>query len=144
MVFFYTDDYRLTGWNPNGRPGQSTSNGSYGNTTDETHKAVNEVMELISAIGTVTKDSGAKIQAAREAYDRLSDAQKKLVSNYETLTLAEAAYAELTVGVPFTDVQGHWALDAIQYVYKNGLMNGVGNQKFQPNGTVNRDVYKRQ
>ncbi len=138
MVFFYTDDYRLTGWNPNGRPGQSTSNGSYGNTTDETHKAVNEVMELISAIGTVTKDSGAKIQAAREAYDRLSDAQKKLVSNYETLTLAEAAYAELTVGVPFTDVQGHWALDAIQYVYKNGLMNGVGNQKFQPNGTVNR------
>ena len=60
------------------------------------------------------------------------------MTNYDVLTKAEAAYAELTTGVPFTDVKGHWALEAIQYVYENKLMNGVGNNKFQPDGTLNR------
>ena len=46
--------------------------------------------DLIAAIGTVTKDSGDKIAAARAAYDKLTAAQKELVSNYHKLTAAEA------------------------------------------------------
>lgn len=40
--------------------------------------------------------------------------------------------------VPFTDINGHWAYDAILYAYHNGLMNGIGDEKFDPNGTLNR------
>lgn len=40
--------------------------------------------------------------------------------------------------MPFTDVNNHWALDGIQYAYDNDLMNGVGNDKFDPDGTLNR------
>ena len=52
---------------------------------------------LIDAIGTVeyTHACKAKIDAARTAYDALTDAQKALVENYETLTEAESRYAEL-------------------------------------------------
>jgi len=52
--------------------------------------AADAVIAQIEAIGTVTKDSGAAITAARAAYDALTDAQKALVTNYNTLTKAEA------------------------------------------------------
>lgn len=58
-----------------------------------------EVIALIDAIGTVTKDSKAKIDAARKAYDKLTSAQKALVTNYSTLTAAEKTYAELTAKI---------------------------------------------
>ena len=58
-------------------------------------EAADAVEALIDAIGTVTKDSGEKIKAARDAYDALTDAQKALVENYKTLTDAEAKYAQL-------------------------------------------------
>ena len=57
--------------------------------------SVAEVIQLINEIGTVTEDSGDKIKAARAAYDQLSDADKKRVSNYTKLTDAEAAYEAL-------------------------------------------------
>ena len=47
------------------------------------------VLELIAAIGTVTKDSKQAVQAARAGYDALSAAEKALVSNYTVLTAAE-------------------------------------------------------
>ncbi len=58
-------------------------------------EAVQHVIDLINAIGEVTAESGEAIDAAREAYDALTDGQKALVSNYETLTAAEEAYAAL-------------------------------------------------
>ncbi len=58
-------------------------------------KAAQAVEELIDAIGEVTLESKAKIDAARAAYDALTDAQKKLVSNLKTLTDAEATYEKL-------------------------------------------------
>jgi len=39
---------------------------------------------------------------------------------------------------PFTDVQGHWANDAIQYVYENNLMTGTTSTTFVPDGTLSR------
>ena len=53
-----------------------------------------DVEELISAIGTVTKDSGDAIAAARKAYNALTEKQKELVSKeaYETLVKAEKIY----------------------------------------------------
>lgn len=113
-------------------------------TKDRDAEAVSEVIALIDAIGTVTKDSGSKIAAARTAYDALTDAQKRLVSNYEVLTDAEAEFERLglpTVAcLPFTDVSGHWALEAIQYVYDKGLMGGTSDTTFAPDVTLNRSM----
>ena len=60
-------------------------------------KAANAVIALIDAIGNVeyTDASKAKIDEAREAYDKLTDDQKQLVNNYSTLTEAEKRYKEL-------------------------------------------------
>ena len=58
--------------------------------------AVADVIAKIDAIGEVTKDSGSSIKAARKAYDALSDAQKELVTNYQTLLDAEKSYKKLT------------------------------------------------
>ena len=57
--------------------------------------AVAAVKELIDAIGEVTLDSGDAIDAARTAYDKLPEAKKVLVDNYEKLTAAEEAYTAL-------------------------------------------------
>ena len=57
--------------------------------------AVAAVKELIDAIGEVTLESGDAIDAARAAYDALTDTQKELVKNYEELTAAEEAYTNL-------------------------------------------------
>ncbi len=62
-------------------------------TSDE--DAVKEVEKLISEIGVVTKDSAEAIEAARTAYDALTDTQKAMVKNYSELTEAEAQYARL-------------------------------------------------
>lgn len=40
--------------------------------------------------------------------------------------------------MPFTDVTGHWAAEAIAWAYENGLMNGTGETTFAPNATLNR------
>ena len=73
IVLYYTDDY--TKENP-------TAN----------YDEVKAVKELIEAIGTVTKDSGDTIAAARKAYDMLGDAEKSYVDNYDTLVKAEKIY----------------------------------------------------
>ena len=73
IVLYYTDDY--TKENP-------TAN----------YDEVKAVKELIEAIGTVTKDSGEAIKAARKAYDMLGDAEKSYVDNYDKLVKAEKIY----------------------------------------------------
>lgn len=65
-------------------------------------QAVEGVKSLIDAIGEVVYDNASKekIDAAREAYDKLTDAQKALVDNYAVLTEAEAKYKSLTPEEP--------------------------------------------
>ena len=59
--------------------------------------AAKAVDDLIDAIGdvTLTDDCKAKIDAARTAYDALTDTQKALVSKLDILTDAEAKLAQL-------------------------------------------------
>ena len=59
-------------------------------------KAAKEVVEKINGIGEkITLESKKTIEEARAAYEKLSEAQKKLVSNLETLTKAEAELKKL-------------------------------------------------
>ncbi len=59
--------------------------------------AAQAVTDLINNIGVIsyTPECKALIDAARAAYDALTDAQKALVPNYATLEVAEQIYAEL-------------------------------------------------
>ena len=103
-------------------------------------KAAASVDELIAAIDleTISKNSEAAIKAAREAYDALTDEQKALVENYDDLVAAETLFASLSTELPFEDTQNHWAKDAIQYVYENGLMRGVSDTSFGPDVSFSR------
>lgn len=74
--------------------------------SDADIQKANEVVAAINGIGTVSysKESEAKIQAAFGAYQALTEAQKKLVSNYGMLEEAQKAYKRLEPGkiVSFT------------------------------------------
>lgn len=63
------------------------------------HASADEVIEKINRIGTVLYDdeTKTKLDEARGAYDALSDAQKQLVTNYQTLTDAEELYASFVL-----------------------------------------------
>lgn len=69
-------------------------------------------------------------------------------SSYTTYTdeaqIEEVVYDLLGVvpeeeTMPFTDVpEGKWYYDYVDYVYQNGLMNGVSDTTFEPTGTMTR------
>ena len=63
--------------------------------TENDQEVANTVIEKINGIGKVTLESKKAIEAARAAYEKLSEAQKKLVGNLETLTKAEAELKKL-------------------------------------------------
>lgn len=60
-----------------------------------TKQAAEDCKNIINSIGAVTLNSGATIGAARGAYDALTESGKACVDNYQVLTNAEAAYAQL-------------------------------------------------
>lgn len=129
ILFYYTTD-----WTKDPQAGSAL--GEKPLTADQ--KAAKAVSDLIDAIGAVTADSGDAIERARAAYDALTDDQKTLVENYDDLLAAERKYAVLTGQLPFGDIEGHWAAEAIQYVFANDLMNGVSETHFDPDGTMTR------
>lgn len=63
--------------------------------TPEDKEKAQKVIDLIKKLTNVTLDSEKDIQAARKAYDALTDLQKKLVDNYDVLTAAETKLAML-------------------------------------------------
>ena len=64
---------------------------------EATYLAIQNVVTKITAIGEVTAASGTAIDAARDAYNNLTNDQKTLVINYSALVEAEAQYAVLPV-----------------------------------------------
>ena len=78
--------------------------------------AVKVVIARIDAIGEVTLDSKDAIEAARAAYDNLTEEQT-LVTNYETLTKAEETYAALADAAAVKEVED--LIDAIGTVDEN-------------------------
>ena len=65
---------------------------------------VNDVIEKIDAIGTVTLASEEAITAARAAYEALTEAQRAQVTNYDKLTAAEARLADLKAAKAVDDM----------------------------------------
>ena len=63
-------------------------------------KAAKAVDDMIDAIGEVTLESESAIDAARAAYDNLTEAQQAEVKSYDKLTAAEARLAVLKPAKP--------------------------------------------
>ncbi len=76
VVLYYSDD--LT------KEGEAVS-----------YKDITDTIALIDAIGEVTLERGKAIEAAESAYNALTDDQKALVENYDTLLNAREEYDRL-------------------------------------------------
>lgn len=83
----YIDNVKVYAWSA-----ENLDNPEQANQT-----AADTVNAVVQGIGEVKfdADSKAKIEAARKAYDALSDVQKALVGNFSALAEAEEAYAKL-------------------------------------------------
>ena len=106
-----------------GKVTDSGDNGNSGTTDDQAKKdqaAADKVEKLIDAIGTVTVNSETRIKKARNAYDRLTDAQKKLVSNYQNLKDAEKDLKKAKVS------------------YVEDLIDSIGNVTLNSKTKINR------
>lgn len=105
---------------------------------------VADTIAAIEAIGEVTLESKEAIEAAREAYEALTEEQKAEVTNLETLETAEVTYAELVyediaAGMNFEDVtEDNWYQEYVEYVYVCGLMNGMTDTYFGANEDLTR------
>ena len=94
------------------------------NVIDGKTSEVNDVIDLIKTIGTVTIDSEGEIDSARSAYDSLTTAQKKQVTNYATLVVAEEMLGKIKQDLSDKEL-AEWVdelIDAIGEV-------GIGSQK---------------
>lgn len=71
-------------------------------TFEKDSKAANKTINLINVIGTVTKNSGAVITAARTSYNSLTDAQKTYITDQQLATLvnAEKKFADISSEKP--------------------------------------------
>ena len=85
---------------------------------------------------TVTDASGKTV-----AVEKVNNTTYTFVMPGSKVTV-EAVFAPTTVepsDLPFTDVStSDWFYGAVKFVYENGLMDGVGNNLFAPNATLNR------
>ena len=97
------------------------------------------VQEQIAAIGEVTEESEETIIEARAAYDALTEEQKALVGNEDTLIAAEEALEELKKPLPFIDLKpGAYYTDAVKWAVRNGVTNGIDATHFGPDNGCTR------
>ena len=97
---------------------------------------------------TATPDRGYQVNAVTVT-DRFGDAVQVTenadgtytftMPNGQVTITATFVETEEPVGEPFLDVnEGDWFYDAVAYAYENGLMDGVGGNRFAPNSATTR------
>ena len=84
---------------------------------------------------TVTPDEGQELVYITVDGERIEGASFTMPAHDVTVS----AYFAPSGGLPFTDVsRGDWFYEYVAYVYENGLMDGVSETLFDPNGEVTR------
>ncbi len=86
---------------------------------------------------TVTDKDGKAVELTKK-----SDTQYtfKMPASKVSVQASFAPVETPPATLPFTDVDGHWALDAITYVYENGMMNGTSPTTFSPESQLTRGM----
>ena len=83
---------------------------------------------------------------ANSQYTTQPDANVKLVSNsYKAKAFDESALpvagSTPSTDSPFVDVVGHWGKTYIDKMYKAGVINGMDDTHFAPDGTVTKGQF---
>lgn len=96
-------------------------------TGDWFYNAVKYVYEnkLMAGTSTTTFEPNAKLNRAQAV---------QILYNLE-------GQPTVTGTADFTDVSGHWALNAITWAAENDVVAGVGNNEFDPNANVTREQF---
>ena len=85
---------------------------------------------------TVTPDEGYELDYITVDGERISGTSFKMPDHDVTVRVY---FTDGSATLPFTDVStGAWYFDAVSYVYANGLMDGVSDTLFDPDGTMTR------
>ena len=86
---------------------------------------------------TVTDKNGKTVELTKK-----SDTQYtfKMPASNVSIKATFAPVETPPATLPFTDVDGHWALDAITYVYEKGMMNGTSPTTFSPESQLTRGM----
>ncbi len=122
---------------------------------EETKDAIEELSylsekrkaELKEAVDAAAEEAKANIDDADDkeaAVDAGLDAIADIMAQAEKENKAIIALGHTVIfgGVTygFADIDGHWAEDGIMYCYREGLMNGVGDDKFAPEAATTRGM----
>ena len=113
--------YYCDGWTVNGV--------KYDGGSEKTF-TVNENVTIAASFAKITISGGNPSQVITDS-DKDSDKD-------DTGETKDDDKGETTPELPFTDVKGHWAADAIRLAYDNRLMNGVTDDTFAPDATLTR------
>ena len=119
--------------NPNPDPGGLVVSG--GGDTEEkqiAHKNVPEGVDPNRYVPFYTDDNGETVVIPVSNVDQ--GVITYLVPKGRTVEFKE-------VPVSFTDIDGHWAKNDIVWTAAHGLFNGVGNDRFDPYGTMTRAMF---
>lgn len=127
---------------------------------DDVKDLLNDIPNVADLTETQAESLLAQVRAAYAAYDALDAEQKdcfyltdvtkynaavewleKLGYKTDGLILAtrtDDSASENETPLPFWDVGNHWGVDGIRFVYERGLMRGVSDYKFDPEGYLSR------
>ena len=85
---------------------------------------------------TATPDAGYELDYITVDGERIDGTTFKMPNHDVTVRVY---FTDGSATLPFTDVStGAWYFDAVSYVYANGLMDGVSDTLFDPDGTMTR------
>lgn len=109
-------------------------------------KAVKDIIDALPAKKDILSSDASAVEAARAAYDALTDAQKAFVSE-KTVAKLEAAEARIAAlgGMDVVDIanmtdvsEDNWFYDDVAYVLGNGLFKGMSATTFGANEPMTR------
>ena len=101
----------------------------------EAKTSLTNASEGSTIIVTATPDAGYELDYITVDGERISGTTFKMPAHDVTVRV----YFTDGAALPFTDVSaGAWYFDAVSYVYVGGLMDGVSDTLFDPDGTMTR------
>lgn len=89
----------------------------------------NYTVYQISGDGSAEKLTGKCMRRSGQLYITVT------VSHLSTFVILPQ---DEVVELPFADVEGHWAFEAIEYAYRNGLLIGISDTAFAPDDVMDR------
>ena len=99
-------------------------------TTEATTETTTEATE------TTTKKSGSS--GAGGGMHVVKTTTTEAATEYTTTEISTEAVTEATTDNRFTDVIDHWAEDYIEYLHKEGIVNGITEELFKPDISTKR------